>query len=214
MNFLFKITFIFIFISLIQGCSIPQYKLKMIDLSTGSQIKTIDSRKAESKTTETLSSIITNCQYGISRLGDSNLNFDRVSYFSSILANSKDNKYKGHTIDFKRFDIYKNKQSILRSSGNYTGLVIRTLQRFECHAAKDMVGGYDLDENPTGRNALILNLELVINSKNYKIREFTIVKDIGVVHSSRPDLWEEGLNSIIRKAVTSLINKVDSHSNT
>lgn len=208
----FKTVLVVILIAVIAvACAvIPQYQLTPVDESPDLNINLVDSRDAKSKTTETLSRWITSCKYGIDRLGDDKLNFNRISYFSRLLLQTPGVELEGKTIEFKVFNIYKNTQAILRHGvyGANRGLVSSVMGKSSCHATKDMPGGYDPEENPKGSNVLALNIEVLVDAVQYEIREIQDVSDVGVMHSSRPDLWEEGLNKIFRKAAKSLVSQM------
>ena len=134
--------------------------------------KLLDQRPAQEKEDETLSFSITNCAYGIYRIGDDDTTPERISYLKNTLQQHRAAALKGHTIVIKKFTIHKNLQSHLRKANPYQqGLIPGIINSFQCFAKANEPGGFSIKENPSGSPAAIIEVTLQISgrTKHYRI---------------------------------------------
>jgi len=199
---------LFVVISLfLSGCVMhPTVKLSDHTVYKNNSINIIDNRPASKQESELLSSVITNCAYGIARLGDKNVIPDRVQYLSSLLHKKKADVLSGKKVSIEEFSIYRNNQVKLRGGvmPNATGAVIATLRDIQCFADKSYEGGYDISENPSGENVVVVNIVINVDGRKIKSRAVVQAPNTPAHFPAAHDVWSRVIEHSIKKAVASL----------
>lgn len=164
---------LFIITTLASGCtSTAGLKTENTQSFSNYNFKLIDQRPTKEKQDETLSFSITNCAYGIYRIGDDDTSPERISYLKNTLQQHRAKALNNHTIYVKKFIIHKNLQSHLRKSNPYKkGLIAEIINSSQCFATANEAGGFSLKENPNGLPAAIIEITLQISgrTKHYRI---------------------------------------------
>jgi hypothetical protein len=86
------------------------------------KIALVDSRPAEEKEAKILSLLVSSSDYGIYRLGDSQIIPDRMEYLKEQLSIKAGNKIKTSTVTVKNFSIYRDVQYAMRNTAVSIGL--------------------------------------------------------------------------------------------
>ena len=146
------------------GCvSFQPTKLDM-QPTTNTKLVVTDNRPQNQKETEMLSYMITNCDYGIQRLGDEWTTPNKVEFLKFKISEMFP-EVQSLVID--NFVIYNNMQYQLREGNIYRGPI---WSAFECDEATDKFTMYTPEENPKRLNMLIGTFEGSIDGKQYSVR--------------------------------------------
>jgi len=155
----------------------------------------LDSRPEQEKKGETLSVLVTSSNYGIYRIGDSQLVPDRITFLRDKLGSAAIEKLQGKAVKVTHFEIFNNMQSYLRSVSAFGGI-------------GGLVGGLiyaGVVDNP---DAFVdVNLEISVDGKLHDahvVRGYMIDKWKGV---SDEELGEE-IHLAMDKAVGVVIGKI------
>ncbi len=161
----------------------------------------IDKRDDKQKQAEIMSLSITNCWYGIYRLGDNQITPSRLTVLSNKLEENLGSKLSGKEIVVKRFEVYNNVQSAMRGSfsSNFAtyGLLGAAIIENGCE------GGYALKGNPDNLPAVIVNLELIVDKKVIKDK-IVQIEPQGKFTSTDDEVVSER----VKRAINSAIDKV------
>lgn len=155
------------------GCvSVQPTQLDLQPVSNTSLV-VADNRPLDQKETEMLSYIVTNCDYGIQRLGDEWTTPDKLAYLKAEVGRLYPNAKR---LDVNNFVVYNNMQYQLREGNIYRGPVWALL---ECNEATDRFTLYTPEENPQRYDMLIGTFEGTIDGKAYTARaaEFPVCPD-------------------------------------
>ena len=137
---------------------------------TNSSIQIIDQRPVEQKETEMLSYLITNCKYGIQRLGDEWTVPDKVEYLKSEIS---ERLPESKILKITNFVFYNNMQYQLREGNIYRGPIWSLV---ECDENNDRFTLYTPEENPERLNILIGTVEGELDGVEFFIRAAEIPK--------------------------------------
>jgi len=141
---------------------------------TSYSFKLVDQRPAEGRDSEKLSLSVTNCAYGITRIGDEDTKPDRIIYLKNTLQKHRSAALSNHAVYVKKFTIHKNLQTHYRRSNVFGGgLVGGLLGSTECFAQENEPGGFGVDENPSSFPAVIIEITLDIGGRS---QEYRVVK--------------------------------------
>jgi hypothetical protein len=146
------------------GCVSFQPTKLDIQPTTNAKLVVTDNRSQNQKETEMLSYIITNCDYGIQRLGDEWTIPNKVEFLKSQISK---NFPETQDLVIDTFVIYNNMQYQLREGNIYRGPI---WSAFECNEATDRFTMYTPEENPERQNMLIGTFEGSIDGKQYSAR--------------------------------------------
>ncbi len=166
---------------------------------TNSQLVTQDLRSKNQSETEMLSYMITNCKYGIQRLGDEWSIPSKVKYLSQTIKAKLPQSKK---LEVTHFETYLNMQYMLREGNIYRGPVF---EMFECDENTDKFTNYTPEENPKRMNIIIGSVEGTIDGIPFSERvvSFPFCPE-GVEECTGWDAQAES----IRKIVIELSDKV------
>ncbi|WP_406666455.1 hypothetical protein [Gallaecimonas sp. GXIMD1310] len=127
-----------------------------------------DNRPKNQKETEMLSYLITNCDYGIQRLGDEWTTPNKIEFFKSKISNKFP---EAQNLVINTFVIYNNMQYQLREGNIYRGPIWSAL---ECNEPTDRFTMYTPEENPERKNIIIGTFEGSIDGRKYSVRSTEI----------------------------------------
>jgi len=194
---------------LASGCTIhPVYNIKSVD-TTKTQTFTIkDNRPQTEKESEILSSIATSCSYGIARMGDDKTNPDRISYLAAVLSKEKGRVLSDKTITLNHFVIYRNNQIMIRGGLPTGGFTNALLNDAGCYAKKDQPGGYDLEENPDGINAVVIEISLSIDGKKVNSRTVRPAPGTASHFPGTPEVWATEVSEAVDSAVMDIVKQL------
>lgn len=198
--------------ALLTGCVMhPQVKLTGVDGRGGQPLNITDTRPAEQKRTELLSSVITACSYGIARLGDDQTQPDRLAYLGQRLSATRGDALAGKRIELREFSVYRNNQVKLRGGvmPNAEGVVIAVLRASECFGDMNTEGGYAVAENPGGENLAIVNIEIVVDGKPLRARAVEQARGTPAQFPAGHDVWSVAIATAVDRAVDQLAGQLD-----
>lgn len=177
--------------ALLSGCATSSKYV--LDVESGTQnpsIKLIDKRSEDQKRAEVMSGNITDCWYGVYRLGDEQTEPGRLSYLMSALDSRLGREFAGKTVQIDTFEVFNNWQSVLRpssrggadSTGAAYGLappasgagvvgtalgtaIVGAIASGACRANSPKLA---VDRNPSNLPAVIVNYDLAVDSRRVK----------------------------------------------
>jgi hypothetical protein len=142
----------------------------------------IDQRDPKSLKSGFESLMITNCAYGIERVGDHDIDPPLAVFLDAMLASRFGDELAGRTILLRGFSVHLNNSLALRKgvSDMYgPGLVDTLLNKRKVGCApEDLLGGYTVGEVQPGMAPVVAAVEIEIDGKRYFGR--------GIAESGRP----------------------------
>jgi len=180
--------------SLVMGCaSSVKYQIDQESLETTSRFELIDTRDTIQKTSEIMSLLITNCWYGIYRLGDDQIVPSRLVILSRALEDSLGPKLQGKKVIINRFEIFNNMQSLLRtaSSSSIAGAIV---------VSRACTDAFALESNPSNASAVIVIVDIDIDGKK--------IKDKIVQTEPEVTAWKNDIPERVKRAVHGAVRKV------
>jgi len=197
---LLKTSLLLMFVLFVSACT-PSDKLRTENYYEykNYSFKLIDNRPESEKDSEILSISVTNCAYGIYRIGDTDTTPDRITYLKNELQQHRSKSLKGLKVKVKGFTIHKNLQMHLRQANIFRGLLTSS---FECNAKENEPGGFSSKENPASLPAAVIEIELEIagRSKNYRIVHFDRIEQ-GLVSTSDtliPTAMDKAIEAVLK----------------
>jgi hypothetical protein len=137
---------------------------------TNSPVVLKDHRDKSQTTTEFLSLMVTNCDYGIRRLGDEFSTPNKAVYLKNMVASQYPSV---KSIEVNDFVTYVNMQHSLREGNIFRG---PAMEIFECNENTDKFTRYTLEENPNNEMILIGTLNVTIDGETIERRATSILK--------------------------------------
>ena len=148
------------------GCTPRQQFVHHYDLTSSTPTFTVsDERPQAEKIAKVLSINVMNDNYGIYRIGDSQMTPDRFTYLTSQLSSKANNRLVSKNIIVKHFEIHNNLQKVMKQSASF--------------GTFGLVGGIisGVTDNP---DALIdINLQLTVDHKphvTHIVRGYSVPK--------------------------------------
>lgn len=204
-----------VFLISIAGCGGPTIKPFVSDfvIQDETSFTLIDKRNPAVNLPQKGSYNRTACDYGIMRIGNSEVVPDRVDYLRTRLENEiGPEKLEGKIIFLNQFDLYFNYQLPMRADlggmnlnldeENIVAFVNDIFKKFECWADETYPGGYDLGKNtelqPVGIGEILVD-----------IGESSIKSRVEFIPGAQEQNQAIGGTTIIR-AVDKLIDKIES----
>lgn len=194
---------------ILTGCTMhPVVSLPDYEDSTSQSITIIDERSEDEKRTEVLSLLITDCSYGIARIGDDNVKPNRLEYLKQRLSGVE--SISTSKITVKEFSIYRNHQINLRGGvdPDAEGIVAGILERLECFSDSTYAGGYNIEENPKGVNAAIVKIVVDVDGQIFESRAIHLAPETPGAFPEAHDVWADVIKSTTVEAVDILIAKI------
>ncbi len=192
-----KLPLLLIGIALLAGCATSiKYTISGDDIVKKSNFDLVDKRDEVQKKPEIMSLSLSNCWYGIYRLGDEQIVPDRLAILSKELQEKVGQKLEGKKVIVHRFEIYNNVQSQLRGSvvmGSPAGLLGFVITRAIVNNACSAV--LAPEKNPSNKAAVIVDIEVDVDGK--------IIKDKIVQLEPEDDLTER-----VKRAVFATVKKI------
>ena len=167
------------------GCTPRQQFVHHYDMTNSTPTFTVsDERPQTEKVAEVLSINVMNDNYGIYRIGDSQLTPDRITYLTNQLSNKVNNSLTGKDIVVNHFEIHNNLQKLQKQAASF--------------GAFGLVGGIisGVADNP---DALIdINLQLTVDHKPY---------DTHIVHGYNVPKWEGATDELVAIEIYAAIDE-------
>jgi hypothetical protein len=151
-----KTCYLILFLLAISGCTPRQQFIHHYDIMNSTPAFSISDKRPETeKTAEILSVNVMNENYGIFKIGDSQMTPDRIEYLISQLSVKANNQLAGGHVVVEHFEIHNNLQKILKRGAAFGAFGL----------AGGVIAGVTV--NP---DALIdINLALTIDQKTYGV---------------------------------------------
>jgi len=164
-----------------------------------------------------MSASITNCWYGVYRLGDDQIVPDRLALLGQTLQSAYGDRLAGKTVEVKRFEIFNNYQAALRGTGSASsptqpaayglsnsnatgwvvgGVVTSVIGAFTCQASLAP------DKNPKNLPAIIVDVDLVVNGKRV-VGNVVQIDPLGKEEGARGDFTRER----VKRALLATMNQ-------
>lgn len=173
--------------ALLTGCATSaKYTLDPTQGISPPSIKFVDNRNEEQKRSEVMSMSITDCWYGVYRLGDEQTEPGRLSYLAKSLDSRMGDELAGKTVRIDTFEVFNNWQSVLRPSSDPTGAayglaqpttgaavvgnalgagIAAAIMSGACRANSSKLA---VDRNPNNLPAVIVNYDFTVDSRRVK----------------------------------------------
>ena len=177
----------------------------------------VDQRNPKSLKSGFESLMITNCAYGITRVGDNDIEPHLVVLLDAMLEQRFGDELAGRTIFLRGFSVHLNDSLALRKgvSNMYgPGLVDTLLNKRKVGCApEDLLGGYTVGEVPPGMAPVVAAVEIEIDGKRYYGR--------GIAESENPfppkqkapqavkDAWNALVAKVVDAALLQLADRID-----
>ena len=196
-------------IVLLTGCATSiKYKISGDDVVKKSNFELVDKRDESQKKAEIMSLSVTNCWYGIYRLGDDQIVPDRMAILSKELEDNIGRKLEGKKVIVYKFEIFNNLQSGTRDAaagGGAAGLmgfpfgpsVDAVIAAYECKKA-----AFSLEENPSIKPSVVVVMDVDIDGK--RIEEKIVQIEPEGVNDARGSIVTER----VKRAVYAAVKKV------
>ncbi|GHD64497.1 hypothetical protein [Jeongeupia chitinilytica] len=163
----------------LSGCA-SQQPVMLANTSPAATRFTLEDRRLDvEKTNEMLSYLITSCDYGITRIGDSRTDPDKVAVLKSDLQALAGDRLEGRHLKLQSYTVHLNnavmlKQQVGSFSGAYAGLLGSGLfmAMTEIGCSKDQVSGgwYTADEVSNAWPPVIAEATLSVDGASYRSR--------------------------------------------
>lgn len=177
----------------------------------------IDQRKTKSLKSGFESLMITNCAYGIMRVGDNDIAPHLIVFLDAMLHGRFGDKLAGRTIILRGFSLHLNNALALRKgvSNMYgPGWADTLLNRRKVGCAPhDLLGGYTVEEVQPGMTPVIAAIEVEIDGEHYYGRgiaesdkQFPPKKK---AQQSEKDAWNHMAANVIESALVQLGDRIE-----
>jgi len=190
-----KLSSLLVCSSLVIGCaSSVKYHIDKEGLETTSGFELIDKRDTSQKTSEIMSLSITNCWYGIYRLGDDQIVPSRLAILSKALEDSLSQKLQGKKVIINRFEIFNNMQSLLRtaSSTSIAGALV---------VSRACTDAFAVESNPRNAPAVIVLVDIDIDGKTIKDKIVQIDPEVTALANDITERVKRAVHGAVRKVV-------------
>lgn len=172
------------------GCATStKYALEQQPTTASPRINIVDMRSPDQKRAEVMSMSITNCWYGVYRVGDEQTEPPRLPYIASALAAKLGPEFAGKTLRIESLEVFNNWQAALRPSsrntdptgaayglappttvggaaGNAIGVAVAAaILGSACRVDAPQLA---VDRNPSNLPAVIVNYDVTLDSQRAK----------------------------------------------
>ena len=208
-----KLPLLLLWIALLTGCATSiKYKISGDDVVKKSNFELVDKRDESQKKAEIMSLSVTNCWYGIYRLGDDQIVPDRMAILSKELEDNIGRKLEGKKVIVYKFEIFNNLQSGTRdaaagagaSGGGAAGLMGIAVGMVvdAAIAANACKAALSLEENPSNKASVVVVMDVDIDGK--RIEEKIVQIEPEGVNDARGSIVTER----VKRAVYAAVKKV------
>lgn len=209
---IFVRTFLLVTFTVASGC-VPAYKVSLSSPSESPSFTIVDKRTETEKQGGSRSKLITSCEYGITDLGESDIEPPRLEILKNRLQTEKDlrEKLKDKTIEVTSFKIIRNWQVHLRKGidKNYTGALAKAMIA-GCFAGPEIEGSYLPAENPQGLPSFTVILVAKIGEKTLNVRHFETANSLDETRSMvESNILPRVLNNSLRKLVQAIRTQIN-----
>lgn len=104
---------------LVAACTAPSplvYSQLDREATQGDRVTVVDKRSLDERKSEFLSLVVTNEKYGIYRIGDGEIQPDRIAYIEARLRQKAESRLAGKTVEVLQAVILNNQQALMRRS--------------------------------------------------------------------------------------------------
>lgn len=202
------------------GCvrSNPAISSDFHEPPSATDLKLIDDRPAEDKTSETLSYLVTSCDYAIYRVGDEMTIPSKLVLLKRDLKEAANGQLVGQTVTLNRYRIFLNSGAALRKvtfsqGGGDPGLIPSLLSRMGSNCSKEETKGgwYAASEVSTTNSPFIVEIKVLIGGKLYSSRTVYSPKtEVNYFHLGDPEQAHE-VFAAIHQADMDLIAQINNH---
>ncbi|KPJ88260.1 MAG: hypothetical protein AMJ53_17090 [Gammaproteobacteria bacterium SG8_11] len=214
MKYIIRIPSLFGLVVLLVGCvTPPAYKIETSAATKSASFTIIDKRAETEKLGGSRSSLITNCEYGITDLSEVEIEPPRLVVLQRRLQaeDSIAKRLSGKEIEIDSFKIIRNYQIPLRNMvlKNKTGALEKALAT-GCFAGPEIEGSYLVKDNPKGLPSFTILLKAKIGEHRYNVKHFETAASID---NARPtaenNVFPQILNRAIDKFIAEILNRGD-----
>lgn len=204
--------------SLLVGCDKYSVKILREPQSTWPSFDWIDARSLEQRESGHEALSITNCAYGIYRIGDDNFSSDRAALLRSDLAAALGRELQGKTVTLKNYVVHFNRAREFRESvaASFKGLIPDLTNDISVHGCSDddLQGGYSSVELTNSRSPIVVVIDVEVNCKS--VRSRWVASSTEDVHSfSRNNrVWNEWVSGAIDGATKKLVSNLQAELST
>lgn len=157
------------------GCASPVVVLSEFrPAENAAKLQIVDARPEKERSTEFISLSITNCDYGIRRLGDETPVPSRLVVLQSDLVRSLGTSAYGKVVTVAHYTIHSNSGAALRASvyGAKPGIIATVMEPIgsNCPKEKTSEGWYSADELNAPHSPIIIEIEASFEGQTHMIR--------------------------------------------
>lgn len=175
----------------------------------------VDQRDPKSLKSGFESLMITNCAYGITRIGENDIDPDLPLLLDAMLSQRFGDRLMGRTIKLNAFKLHLNNALGLREhvSAMYTGLIpsLMNKKKVGCKP-EDLFGGYTVGEVQPGIAPLIVAIELEVDGRRIYARaidESEPFPPTKRADQAAKDRWNAKVAEVVESALVKLGDQVD-----
>lgn len=183
---------------------VPAYKVPVSKITDPIDFSIIDKRSDNEKQGGTRSNLISSCEYGITDLGESEIEPPRLEILRAHLQSDKDlrTELQGKRVEVHSFKVIRNWQISLRRmvQKNHSGALANTMTA-GCFAGPDIGGSYTIAENPNGLPSFTILLRISIDARTYTVKHFETASTFDETRS-----MVDG--NVLPRVVTNALNKL------
>lgn len=172
----------------------------------------IDQRDPKSLKSGFESLMITNCAYGITRIGDNDIEPHLAVFLDAMLASRFGDELAGRTILLRGFSVHLNNSLALRKgvSDMYgPGLVDALLKRRKVGCApEDLLGGYTVGEVQPGMAPVVAAVEIEVDGKRYFGRGIAESAEPFPPKKKAPQAEKDAWNAMVAEVVDAALSQL------
>ena len=197
---------LFVGLCLLSNCA-TSIKYNVGDTPTNKRkIEIVDERDDIQKKSKIMSMSVSNCWYGIYRVGDDQLVPDRMEILAEKMTKNGGDKIDGKKIIVKRFEVYNNIQKDLRKVAVASAFGLAGYLLKDHINAGGCADAFALDQNPDNKPSTIVLVEAEFNGKLIKEKIVQIEPD----SAGSNDLRSENVKKRIRLGVNAAADIISS----
>jgi hypothetical protein len=157
---------------------------------------------------------LTNCAYGIFRIGQEDIDQPLPAYLHAMLAERFGDRLAGKTVALRGFSVHLNQAvEIRRQLGVAMPGLITSLHAKEVGcSAEDTFGGYTVGE-VQGERPLIVAIDVFIDGQRFKGRAIAPGEQLGLPRKKAPqeakDQWNAAVDALVAAAVKNLGDRIE-----
>ena len=159
---------------LLAGCAVKPAMLNITtpNANAGNKVfKISDARPKKVKESEWLSLMITSCEYGIRRIGDTDSVPNKMEILERDLAEFAPDLLAGKSIQINHYTLHLNRALALRGQMNsmYGGVIAKSMINVGCKKDEVSAGWYEATDVSNVNSPIIVDLAANVDSKPVKL---------------------------------------------